>query len=165
MTSPDAEPAWKFWRIRAGYLEGISFSSRVRQRWGPGVTTASTPCSVDPAHEAPAPDCMCGLYVLPDPPIAVAYLGRTTLGRQPSTPVAVGAVRPIGPRLPARPWPLGDPKSTLRVGAAEIAGPLHVFPGTDAMRDHVEQTYGVPVVAATAPDFREWLDRLAAEAA
>jgi hypothetical protein len=157
---PDAH-AFRFWRVRGGFLEGVSFASHLRQQWTPGLTTATTRCSVDPAHEAPALDCVCGLYVVPDLAAAVGYLRLTSLGRQPSTPVAVGAVRPIGPRLPAWPRPFGDPPGTLRTGAAEIVGPLHVFPGDSTLCARLEERYGVPVTPAATSSFGDWLDQLA----
>jgi hypothetical protein len=156
-----SEPAWRFWRVRSGRLEGISFAAHLRQTWGPGMNTATTRCSVDPTHEAPAPNCLCGMYVTETLPTAVAYLRRTTLRSQPSTPIAVGAVLPVGPRLPAYPWPMGDPAGTLRVGAAEVVGPLHVFPGHSALWTGLEARYGVPVSPAATSSFGEWLDTLA----
>jgi hypothetical protein len=158
---PEAEHAFRFWRVRSGFLEGISSAFHLRQQWKPGVTTATTRCSVDPRHEAPAPDCVCGLYVVPDLPTAVGYIGLTTLGRQPSTPVALGAVLPIGPRRAASPRPLGDPPDTVRVGSAKIVGPLYVFPGDATLCASLAERYVVPVLPAATPDFRDWLSTLA----
>ena len=154
--------AFRFWRVRDGVLSGISAAAHLRQRWEPGLTRAAVRCSVDPAHEAPAPDCLCGLYVVPgDLPTVLDYLRRMTLGRAPSTPVAVGAVRTVGPRLPAYPWPLGDPPGTVRVGAAEILGPLHLYPGDEAAPARLAARYGVAVVAADLSSaFPDWLARL-----
>jgi len=78
------------------------------------------------------------MYARPDLATALGYLRRTTMGRRSSTPVAVGAVRPIDPQLPAFPWPFGDPAGTVRVGAAKIVGGLHLFPGIDAMHGDAE---------------------------
>jgi hypothetical protein len=156
--------AWRFWRVRAGRLDGVSALAIQRQTWGPGLNTVTTPCSMNPTHEAPAGNCQCGCYATETRASAVAYMARTTIGREPSTPVAVGAVRTVGPRRLAYPWPIGDPRETFRVGAAEIVGPLYLFPGTEVMRAHLERVYGVPVIASETPNFREWVEKLAADA-
>jgi hypothetical protein len=46
---PDSERAFCFWRVRSGHLEGISAAAHLHQRWTPGLTTATTRCSVDPS--------------------------------------------------------------------------------------------------------------------
>jgi hypothetical protein len=120
------------WRIGSGGCgtagSTASLPRPLRQSRTPGVNTATRRCSVDASHRAPAPGCMCGMYVVPEVATALAYSRRTTLGRQPSTPVAMDAY----------PWPFGDPAGTVRVGAAAIVGSLYLYPGTDAMRRHVE---------------------------
>jgi hypothetical protein len=156
-----ADPIFRFWRVRHGRLTGISRRSDLRQTWGPGVNVATTRCSVDPRHTPPEPRCLCGMYVLPDLATTLGYLRRTTLGREPSTPVVVGSVRPLGPAYRAHPWPWGDPAATLRIGAPELLGPLHLWPGDEALRTSLADFYGVPVLR-TKPGraFRDWLDDL-----
>jgi hypothetical protein len=134
---------WRVWGVdRAGRL-GRAFFHTGPQVWGTGWLEAE--CRR--GHQAPAPECWCGLHLMTEGDDVWAFVRARYRPGVSARPVAVGRVEYDGAAL--RSLIPGDPASTLRVERARVLGPVVLPPAAEPFAAAIRDRYRVPVYDQT----------------
>jgi hypothetical protein len=144
-----AEPltGWRAWGVKDDGSLTPLFPQPVPHSWGGGWNRAD--CRHK--HLAPAPECVCGIYVITSESEMWAFVRWafrvTRMFPGVSKLWVVGQVEYEGAALAS--LDRSDPPSTLRVERARVVGPIVVLSGAEPLAAAIRDRYGVPVYDQT----------------